>query len=78
VWPAEILIDAAGRHHVLRTRPHKGSPHNPFTWDEACEKFRRYTRSILTEQQAKTIITAIADLEQVADTADIATLMAVP
>jgi 2-methylcitrate dehydratase PrpD len=50
VWPAEILIDETGRHHVLRTRPHKGSTRNPFTWDDACEKFRRYTARVIGAQ----------------------------
>src|SRR5262249_52421620 len=26
VWPAEVYIDDAAGHHVLHTRPHKGSP----------------------------------------------------
>src|SRR5437867_1246200 len=42
VWPAEVLLEFAGQRYTLRTRPYKGSPRNPFTWDEACEKFRRY------------------------------------
>ena len=78
VWPAEIQIDCGGRHHTFHTRPHKGSPRNPFTWDGACEKFRRYTKSILSEQQAMTIVDAVDGLDHVADTADIATLVAVP
>jgi len=76
VWPAEILLDCAGQRHTLRTRPYKGSPRNPFTWGEACEKFRRYTASILSAQQAATIIDAVGNLEQVADMADIARLVA--
>jgi 2-methylcitrate dehydratase PrpD len=76
VWPAEVLLDCAGQHHTLRTRPYKGSPRNPFTWVEACEKFRRYTASILSAQQATTIIDAVGGLEQVADMADVARLLA--
>ena len=76
VWPAEVLIDVAGQHHTLRTRPHKGAPSNPFTWDDACDKFRRYTKSILSEQQAMTIIDAITGLEQVADMTSVAALVA--
>jgi 2-methylcitrate dehydratase PrpD len=72
VWPAEILIDVAGRHHAFHTRPHKGSPHNPFTWDEACEKFRRYTSTILGAQRGATIIEAVGRLEKVGDVAEIA------
>jgi 2-methylcitrate dehydratase PrpD len=76
VWPAEVLLDCAGRRHTLRTRPYKGSPPNPFTWDEACEKFRRYTRSIVDPQRATTIVEAVGRLEQVADMASLARLVA--
>jgi 2-methylcitrate dehydratase PrpD len=76
VWPAEILIECAGQRHTLRTRPYKGSPPNPFTWDEACEKFRRYTASVLGARQATTLMEAVGRLEQVADMADITGLVA--
>src|SRR5215831_6602986 len=29
-WPAEIVVECGGRRCALRTRPHKGSPANPF------------------------------------------------
>ena len=76
VWPAEILIDCAGQHHVLSTRPHKGSPTNPFTWDDACEKFRRYTASVISAQRAATIIDAVGGLDQATDIAKIVTVVA--
>jgi len=74
-WPAEILLDCAGRHRVLRTRPHKGSPLNPFTWDDAVEKFRRYTRAILHAPRARAIVEALGDLERVTDLAEVAALV---
>jgi 2-methylcitrate dehydratase PrpD len=69
VWPAEVLIDCAGQHHTLHTRPHKGAPSNPFTWDDACEKFRRYTSSILDTERAATVIDAVGALEEATDMA---------
>jgi 2-methylcitrate dehydratase PrpD len=75
VWPAEIVIEGAGRRHTLRTRPHKGSPANPFTWDEICEKFRRYTASIVPAARAGAIIDAVGRLEHVTDVADVAQLV---
>jgi 2-methylcitrate dehydratase PrpD len=72
VWPAEIHIDEANRHHTLRTQPHKGSPSNPFTWDDACEKFRRYTAAILEPKRATAIVEAVSRCEQAADVAAVA------
>ena len=72
VWPAEIHIDEATRHHTLQTRPHKGSPSNPFTWDDACEKFRRYTAAILEPARATAIVEAVSRCEQAADAAAVA------
>ena len=76
VWPAKIVIVCAGRSHTLRTRPHKGSPANPFTWDEICEKFRRYTASMVDASRATALIDAVDHLEQTPDMADLASLVA--
>jgi len=76
VWPAEILIECAGQRHTLRTRPHKGSPVNPFTWEEAVEKFRRYTASLLGAQQATAIIETVRMLEHGGDIVGVAGLLA--
>ena len=76
VWPAEIVIEGAGRTDTLRTGPHKGSPANPFTWDEICEKFRRYTASIIDASRATALIDVVGGLEHVSDMNDIARLVA--
>ena len=66
-WPAEILVECGGQRHTTHTRPHKGSPSNPFTWDEASEKFRRYTASVLGAAQADDIVDAVGALGGGAD-----------
>ena len=76
VWSAEVLVDAGGRQHVVHTRPYKGSTRNPFTWDEAAEKFRRFTRSVLPPPRAAALIEAVGGLEAQADVAEIARLAA--
>jgi 2-methylcitrate dehydratase PrpD len=78
VWPAEILLECAGQRHTLRTRPHKGSPPNPFTWKEVCEKFGRYTAPVLDAKHSTAIIDAVGGYEQVADMASVARLLALP
>jgi 2-methylcitrate dehydratase PrpD len=76
VWPAEVVIECAGRRHTLHTRAYKGSPPNPFTWAEASEKFRRYTASVIAPAQATAIVDAVGRLERVTDMAEIAALVA--
>src|SRR5215471_3759673 len=72
---AEILLEYAGQRYALVTQPHKGSPHNPFTWEEVCDKFRRFTASIISTRQATALIEAVGSLEQVADVATVARLV---
>ncbi len=77
VFPSEVRIEVADTVYLLQTQPHKGSPSNPFTWDEICEKFRRYTREMISEAQAEAIIDGIAHLEESPDVAEITRLLAV-
>jgi 2-methylcitrate dehydratase PrpD len=76
LWPSEVTLECAGQRHTLTTRGYKGSPHDPFTWPEAGEKFRRYTASILPVERATAIIEAVGRLERVADMAEVARLLA--
>jgi 2-methylcitrate dehydratase PrpD len=75
VFPSEVRIEADGAVYALQTQPHKGSPRHPFNWDDICEKFRRYTREIISGDQAEAIIDGIAHLEHCADMAKIARLL---
>jgi 2-methylcitrate dehydratase PrpD len=72
VYPAEVLLECDGRSYALPTMPHKGSPRNPFTWDEICHKFRRFTAPIISARQADEVIEAVGHLEQVLDIAEVA------
>lgn len=64
-----------GARHSLHARPHKGSPRDPFTWPEACEKFRRYTATVLSAERATAVIDTIGRLEHVQDMAEVARLI---
>ena len=76
VYPAEVLLECQGRSYTLPTRPHKGSPRNPFTWEEICQKFRRFTAPIISAKQADGIIEAVGQLEQINDMAEVSQLAA--
>lgn len=72
---AEIVLAYAGHTYTLSTRPHKGSPLNPFTWPEICDKFRRYTAALIRPQQATALIETVEALEQLPDIAELAQLL---
>ena len=46
LFPAEVTIVCGDKTYKKTTSAHKGSPHNPLTWADACEKFSRYTRTL--------------------------------
>jgi 2-methylcitrate dehydratase PrpD len=75
LFPAEVTIVCGDRTYKKTTSAHKGSPHNPLTWSDACEKFSRYTRTLIGEPQASAIIDAVGDLEHQRDMASIAELL---
>jgi len=76
VWPAEIVIECGGRHHAVRTRPHKGSAADPFTWAEVGEKFRRYAASILDARRIESIVAAVDGLEREPDLSTLVRVLA--
>ncbi len=71
----EVLIDLDGRSHTLATGPFKGSPRNPFSWDDMREKFDRYAGQVLDASQRADIVSIVADLENVTDMAKLAELV---
>ena len=71
-FQAEICIQGAGHQYTLTTQPHKGSPRHPFTWEEICDKFCRFTAQIIDAAQATAIMEAVADLEHAKDLATVA------
>jgi 2-methylcitrate dehydratase PrpD len=73
---AEVYLEGAGQSHTFSTQPHKGSPQNPFTWEEVGEKFRRFTASLVNPTQATALIDTVQTLEQVSDMAEVARLIA--
>jgi 2-methylcitrate dehydratase PrpD len=77
VYPGEVLLECHGRSYTLPTKPHKGSPRNPFTWDEICHKFRRFTASMISAEQADGIIEAVGHLDQVVDMTELAHAVAI-
>ena len=76
VFPATVIIETAHRTFALPTAPFKGSPSNPMTWMDACEKFQRYTQPFIREARARAMIEAIAELPRAAHLQGLARLIA--
>jgi 2-methylcitrate dehydratase PrpD len=76
VPPAEVTIVCGDKTYKKTTTPHKGSPLNPLSWEDACEKFGRYTRTLIDAAQARAIMDAVADLESQSDMGHVAGLAA--
>lgn len=76
LFPAEVKIVCGNKTYTKLTSAHKGSPHNPLTWPDACEKFSRYTHTLIGAAQAQAIMDAVADLENQSDLARVASLLA--
>jgi 2-methylcitrate dehydratase PrpD len=66
----EITLEMAdGKHPVLPTRAVKGSPGNPFTFEDGIAKFRQWTRRIIPEEQSTELIESVRGLTEVKDMA---------
>lgn len=64
----EITLDmVSGERHVLPTRAVKGSPRNPFTFDDGIAKFRQWTKRIISPEQSAELIESVRGLADVKD-----------
>ena len=71
----QITIEVDGEVHTLAAEPAKGSVKNPFTWDDACDKFRRYAGQVIPEQQVSALIKAVEGINDCKDIGNIASLL---
>ena len=72
----ELTLDLDGQSHILPAIAYKGSPDNPFTWEDAREKFQRYAGRVIGEKQVSALIEAVGGLADCPDMAEIARLAA--
>ena len=70
-----MIIELDGQSHTLSTGPYKGSPRNPFTWDDMREKFARYAGQVIDRSHADDIVALVADLESLTDMSRLASLV---
>jgi 2-methylcitrate dehydratase PrpD len=71
----QVTIELGGEVHTLAAEPAKGSAKNPFSWDDVCDKFRRYAGQVIPEQQVSALIKAVEGINDCKDIGDIASLL---
>lgn len=73
----EIELVAGGETFSATGGPYRGSVDNLASFDDIEDKFHRYTKHVLDEQQRATAIRLVRDLENVSDAAILAGMLAV-
>lgn len=75
-WQAIIVIECPEQTYTVPTRSHKGSPRNPFTWDDVSDKFQRYTAPWLSGARVSAIMAAVGELQRETNMARLAEMLA--
>ncbi|MBM4299790.1 MAG: MmgE/PrpD family protein, partial [Deltaproteobacteria bacterium] len=71
---ARVTVELNGGKKYSKLVIHfKGTPHNPFSYDEVSAKARKLTRGILNERQLGRLINSVQNLEKVPDVAALGT-----
>ena len=74
---AEIFIEVAGERHTIYVEDFKGSLQQPLNFDETCEKFHRYTQTMVEKTRVDEIQELVRDLDRLPDIAQLARLIGV-
>jgi 2-methylcitrate dehydratase PrpD len=64
---AEIVIEMSDERRVLHVSDYKGSPKNPFRFDDFCRKFRSFSTPFTGPARAEEIIDTVRRLESLHD-----------
>lgn len=75
---AEITIELDGKHHTISVSDWKGSPRNPFNFEEMCGKLRKFAAGVISEKTSDAIIGVVRQLEDVKDLKELTGLLGQP
>ncbi len=67
----EIEVDAAGQTYTATGGPYRGSVDNLASFDDVEDKFRRYTRHVMSESEQQAAIDMVHNIEAVDDAAQL-------
>ena len=73
-----LVLDIDGESHHLDASDYKGSPTNPYSFDDLCDKFRRYAAVSINHTAIQSTIDLVSALEDVTDMAALTGLLAPP
>jgi hypothetical protein len=71
-----LILDIAGETYRLDASDYKGSPNNPYSFDDLCNKFQRYAEASIDPSATENTIELVRTLEEVTDIAELTTLLA--
>ena len=70
-----LILEIDGESRRLDATDYKGSPNNPYTFDDLCDKFRRYATASIDPAAMEGTIELVGTLEDVADIATLTGLL---
>ena len=71
-----LVLDIDGESHHLDASDYKGSPTNPYNFDDLCDKFRRYAAISIEHSAVESTIDLVSALEEVNDITALTKLLA--
>lgn len=71
-----LVLDIDGESYHLDASDYKGSPTNPYNFDDLCEKFRRYAAVSIEKSAMESVVEMVSTLEDVPDVAVLTRLLA--
>jgi len=70
-----LVLDVDGQTHHLDASDYRGSPTNPYAFDDLCDKFRRYAAVSIEREAIEQTIRLVGALEGVKDMASLTRLL---
>jgi 2-methylcitrate dehydratase PrpD len=74
-WSADIIVSTGDEKHHIRVEDFKGSLSKPYSYQDACEKFQRYTKDLIDQQRMDKIQEMVWHLEDLNDMSQLACLI---
>jgi 2-methylcitrate dehydratase PrpD len=71
-----LVLHIDGETHHIDASDYKGSPNNPYNFEDLCDKFQRYVVASIDKPATERVIELVRTLEEVTDIAELTKLLA--